>query len=244
MKIVVCDDCVKDLQQIERLLKKYMEMAAGIRFDVEKYTDACALYEEISQGRAADVYILDMIMSEKTGIDIGSVIRQTGSGGVIIYATTSADFALEAYGVHAARYLLKPVSEEHFFEAMDFALSHKKPEKHLLFPIKTKEGTVTVPYTKIEYIENYSRTLNVFLTGQENIRSIFIRKSFDEEIKEIAGDRSFLRIHKSFLINMNHVKKLGQGEVIMESGKRIPISKNRAAEVKREYLMFVSDCYR
>lgn len=244
MRVVVCDDCVKDLQHIERLLEKYKEMAAGIRFEVEKYTDARSLYERISQGLAADIYILDMIMSEKTGIDIGSMIRQTGGGGVIIYATTSADFALEAYGVHAARYLLKPVSEEHFFEAMDFALSHGKPEKQLVFPIKTKDGTVTVPYSRIEYIENYSRTLNVFLTGQECIRSIFIRKSFDEEIKEVGADRSFLRIHKSFLINMNHVKKLGQGDVVMESGKRIPVSKTRAAEVKREYLMFVSDCYR
>lgn len=92
--------------------------------------------------------------------------------------------------------------------------------------------------------KNYSRMLNVFLADGENIKSIFIRKSFDEEIKEISGDRSFLRIHKSFLINMNHVKKLGQGNIIMESGRRIPVSKTRAAEVKREYLQFISECYR
>ena len=113
-----------------------------------------------------------------------------------------------------------------------------------MFPIKTKDGTVSVPYSKIEYIENYSRMLNVFLADGENIRSIFIRKSFDEEIKEIAVDRSFLRIHKSFLINMNHVEKLGQGNIKMESGRRIPVSKTRAAEVKREYLQFISECYR
>ena len=244
MKIVICDDCVKDLQRLERLLQKYRDTAAGIHFEVEDFTDACRLYERILQGDQADIYLLDMIMSEKNGIEIGSLIRQNGGGGVIIYVTTSADFALEAYEVHASRYLLKPVSEEHFFEAMDFALYYQNAEKNPLFPVKTKNGTLSVPYSKIEYIENYSRMLNVFLADGENIKSIFIRKSFDEEIKEISGDRSFLRIHKSFLINMNHVKKLGQGNIIMESGRRIPVSKTRAAEVKREYLQFISECYR
>ncbi|MCI9526987.1 MAG: response regulator transcription factor [Lachnospiraceae bacterium] len=244
MKIVICDDCVKDLQRLERLLQKYRDTAAGIHFEVEEFTDACRLYERILQGDQADIYLLDMIMSEKNGIEIGSLIRQNGGGGVIIYVTTSADFALEAYEVHASRYLLKPVSEEHFFEAMDFALYYQNAEKNPLFPVKTKNGTLSVPYSKIEYIENYSRMLNVFLADGENIKSIFIRKSFDEEIKEISGDRSFLRIHKSFLINMNHVKKLGQGNIIMESGRRIPVSKTRAAEVKREYLQFISECYR
>lgn len=243
MKIIICDDCVKDLQYLEKLLEKYSATAVGVRLEVEGYSDACSLYDRISRGNLADVYILDMIMSEKSGIEIGSLIRKMGGKGVIIYVTTSADFALEAYEVHAARYLLKPVSEEHFFEAMDFALSYNKAENNALFSIKTKDGTVSVPYSKIEYIENYSRTLNVFLENREHIRSIFIRKSFDEEIREIAGDRSFLRIHKSFLINMNHVKRLGQGDVIMESGRQIPVSKTRAAEVKRAYLLFISECY-
>ena len=244
MKIVICDDCVKDLQRLERLLQKYRDTAAGIHFEVEEFTDACRLYERILQGDQADIYLLDMIMSEKNGIEIGSLIRQNGGGGVIIYVTTSADFALEAYEVHASRYKLKTVSVEHYFEAMEFSIYYQNAEKNPLFPVKTKNGTLSVPYSKIEYIENYSRMLNVFLADGENIKSIFIRKSFDEEIKEISGDRSFLRIHKSFLINMNHVKKLGQGNIIMESGRRIPVSKTRAAEVKREYLQFISECYR
>ncbi len=163
--------------------------------------------------------------------------------GVIIYLTSSDDFALEAYGVHAARYLLKPVSEKDFFEAMEFALSYNKVNEEILFPVKTKMGTVSVPYSKIEYIENYSRMLNVHLMDGSSIKSIFIRKSFDEEIRQISGDRSFLRVHKSFLINMNHIKKLEYGNILMESGRRIPVSKTRAADVKKEYLLFISECY-
>ena len=236
-------DCVEYLQTIETLLEQYKESISDVDFAVEKYLDATVLYNKILVGEQADIYILDMIMSDRSGLDIGSLIRQADGDGVIIYITSSDDYALEAYGVHAARYLLKPVSEETFFEAMNFARSYTGTRKEHLFPIKTKEGTLSVSYSRIEYIENYSRTLNVCLDDGENIRSIFIRKSFDEEIREIAGDRSFLQVHKSFLINMEHVKKLEQSEIVMESGKRIPVSKTRAADVRRAYLQFLSVCY-
>ncbi len=145
--------------------------------------------------------------------------------------------------MRAIRYLLKPVSEEQFFEAIDYALSLTKTEKEPVYSVKTKNGLVAVPYSKIEYIENYSRVLNIWLTDGELIKSIFIRKSFNEEIKEIAEDKSFIQVHKSFLINMRYVKKLTQKTVLMESGKSIPVSKNRAADVKKEYLLFVTDYY-
>ncbi len=101
-----------------------------------------------------------------------------------------------------------------------------------------------MPYAKIEYIENYSRQLNICLSSGESIKSIFIRKSFDEEIRDIAQDRRFLQVHKSFLINMNYVNKLTQNSILMESGKSIPISKKRAADVKKEYLLYVNERYR
>lgn len=243
MRVVVCDDCIEDLQMIETLLEQYRKSVSDAIFSVEKYLDATVLYDKILAGVQADIYILDMIMSDRSGLDIGSLIRKADSNGVIIYITSSDDYAMEAYGVHAARYLLKPVSEENFFEAMNFARFNTGTRKEYLFPIKTKEGTLSVSYSRIEYIENYSRTLNVCLDDGETIRSIFIRKSFDEEIREIAGDKSFLQVHKSFLINMKHVKKLEQSEIVMESGKKIPVSKTRAADVKRTYLQFLSACY-
>ena len=243
MKIVVCDDNMEDLAEIEGLLANYKKANANIKLETEQYSDAEKLYRNIQKEKMADIYILDMIMSKKTGIDIGSQIRSTGQDSVIIYITSSDDFAFEAYGVRAVRYLLKPVSREQFFEALDYALSLTRVENDRIYPVKTKDGIVAVPYSKIEYIENYSRVLNICLVNGETIQSIFIRKSFDEEIKEIVEDKSFIQVHKSFLINMNYVKKLSQGNVILQSGKTIPVSKTRVADVKKGYLLFVSERY-
>ncbi len=244
MKIVVCDDSMEDLTEIEGLLIKYKERNPEPSLEIEQYTDAVRLYQKIQEKDFADIYILDMIMSEKSGIDIGTLIRSSNKESIIIYITSSDDFAMEAYGVRAVRYLLKPVSEEQFCEALTYALSLTKLEKEITYPVKTKDGLVAIPYAKIEYIENYSRQLNICLSSGESIKSIFIRKSFDEEIRDIAQDRRFLQVHKSFLINMNYVNKLTQNSILMESGKSIPISKKRVADVKKEYLLYVNERYR
>ena len=76
------------------------------------------------------------------------------------------------------------------------------------------------------------------------LTSIYIRTSFDKEIKELEDDKSFLRVHKSFLINLNYVKKLTKNIMIMENGRNIPVSRSSALDVKKEYLLFVSQQYR
>lgn len=91
--------------------------------------------------------------------------------------------------------------------------------------MKTKDGLEQIPYSQIEYIESSSRMLEVNLTNGGKIRSICIRKSFDEEIKELLDDKSFIKVHKSFLINLRYIKKLNRSNVIMESGASIPVSK-------------------
>lgn len=243
-QIVVCDDSMEDLAEIERLLAKYRKYNATAAFETERFMSSEKLYRDIQKNMRWDIYILDMIMSEKTGIDIGTLIRSLDQKSVIIYITSSDDFALEAFGVHAVRYLLKPIREELFFEALNYALSSAaKENKSASYLVKTKEGLTVVPCSKIEYIENQSRRLKVCLTDKKSIQSIFIRKSFDEEIRELAENENFLQVHKSFLVNMNCIEKLSQENILMESGRIIPISKTRKAEVKKLYFAYISKNY-
>ena len=241
MKIVICDDSIEYLLKIEKLLFYYQDTHNGAKFEIEKFSDAAALYRKIQQNDLADIYILDMIMADKNGIDIGNQIRRAGCNNAIIYITTADDFALDAYSVHAVRYLLKPISEHSFFEALDYALSYAEVQKSPTYAIKTKDGLVSIPYSKIEYIENSSRILDVHLTNGQAVKSIFLRKSFDEEIREIICRPNFVQVHKSFLINLNYVKKLAANNALMETGETIPISKKRAADIKKEYLLYISN---
>lgn len=244
MQIVICDDNREDLTNLEKLLLEYNTYCHGIRFEIEKFLDASLLLNKIQKDKPADIYILDIIMSNISGIDLGSQIRKMNSKSIIIYVTTSDGFAMDAYDIHAIRYLLKPIQKNDFFEAMDYALSYMDIKSEAVFLVKTKEGLVSIPYSKIEYIENSARKLEIHLADGEKITSIFIRKSFDEEIKELINDRSFMRVHKSFLVNLRYVKKLTRSDITMDSGINIPISRKSTPDVKKEYLLFVSEQYR
>ena len=240
MKITICDDSIKDLLHTEKLLLKYKSLHPDKEFELEKFSDPSRLYQKISTGKLTDIYILDMLMPRRTGIDIGNLIRMSGCESVIIYITSSEDYALDAYGVHAVRYLLKPIDENRLFEALDYSFSYAKLRVDSLCLIKTKDGLLQRPYSKIEYVENAGRKLEVHMPDGEILKSLFIRKSFEEETQEITAQRNFLQIHKSFLVNLDYVKQLTPDSIIMESGKRLPVSRAKAATVKREYLLFVS----
>ena len=242
IRVAICDDEPKTLQCLKEAVARYGKRK-NLDLAVELFASARDLEAQI-ETRPFQIYILDMLMSGKTGIDIGRMLRSSGKKHVIIYVTSSDDFALDAYRVHAARYLIKPVREADFSEALEYAFSFMEVKRGPVYLVKTKDGAVSVPCSRIEYIENVSRMLEVHLTDRELLKSIFIRKSFDAEIGELLADRRFLQVHKSYVINLNYVSRLTQGSVIMESGRSIPVSRARSAGVKKEYLLFVSGEYR
>lgn len=244
MKVAICDDSIEDLMEIEHILAKYNEKNPNINLEIQKFSDALQLYVKIQEKELADLYILDMLMPEKSGIDLGNKIRRCGSEKTIIYITSSDEFALDAYDVHAIRYLLKPIRESQLYEALDYAFTCSEVSSGPRYLVRTRQGLVSVPYSRIEYIENSSRMLAVHMVDGEIIKSIFIRSSFDTEVGELISEGSFMQVHKSFLINKRYVKRLNGDCVILESGDRVPISKKRAADVKREYLLYISEQYR
>lgn len=244
MKITICDDSIEDLINTEKLLIHYKEVNSHINFEIEKYSDSNKLYQIIEDKKISDIYYLDMLMPNKSGIDLAQLIRKKHKYPVIIFTTSSEDFALDAYQVHAGRYLVKPYGEKAFFESLDYALSCLEAKKEPLYLLKTQEGLVSIPYSRIEYIENASRSLYVYLTDGGVLKSVLIRKSFESEVEELINYNYFLQVHKSFIVNMEYVEKLGQENIIMESGNCIPVSKKKLPEVKRQYLFYITEMYR
>lgn len=243
MKIVLCDDDIQDLLKIEEMILKYKMLHPCKNIELEKFTDSSKLYHSISEANLSDIYILDMLMPELTGIDIGKQIRKYKSESMIIYITSSDDYALDAYEVYANRYILKPINEDRLFEALDYSLSYKNEKQDSVYLVKMKGKLVQVYCSEIEYIENANRRLEVHMVNGEILKSSVIRKSFEEETQKIAKKNNFDQVHKSFLVNFDYVKQLTQNSIMMKSGKKVPISKARASKVKREYLLFISSKY-
>lgn len=76
LKVVICDDNIEDLISIEKMLVRFQTVHQQEQCEIEKFSDSNALYKKIILGFKADIYILDMLMPLKNGIDIGKLIRK------------------------------------------------------------------------------------------------------------------------------------------------------------------------
>lgn len=132
------------------------------------------------------------------------------------------------------------MKQKEFEEAMDFAVN-QMTEKKKIFSVNTSKGIQRILYDDIEYIESISRTLQISVTSGEMIVSRFLRNSFEDDMEELLKSRNFIQVHKSFIVNVSHVKIYRRNQMVMQSEKIIPISKSKQTEVKRFYLKYISD---
>ena len=107
IKISICDDDICQQKRICSLLQQYEEAHPGLAARVSVFSSGPELLNQAEEENGFDLYILDVIMPKMNGIELGLKLRSINSDGVIIYLTTSRDYAVESYLVQAFYYLLK-----------------------------------------------------------------------------------------------------------------------------------------
>ena len=127
IKLAVLDDEKIYLDRISALLAKYQQ-EKNLPMEMEFFFNAKALLEKIELGEKYDVYLLDIYMQGITGMSVATELRARNMKSPIVFLTSSTDHALEAFGVNATHYLLKPYTEENFFFAMDKAMQSVEEE--------------------------------------------------------------------------------------------------------------------
>ena len=118
--IALCDDDEADLDKTEQMLRAYENSHPETAFVLERFLRADHLLRRIRKEEyAPDVILMDIYMPKKLGIEAACELRAMGNRGRIIFLTTSREHALEAFGVEASQYLVKPVSSEQLFRVLD-----------------------------------------------------------------------------------------------------------------------------
>ena len=121
LKIAICDDEKEFQDAAERMLKIYME-EKGLPFEIDSFDVASDLIDTLEKGMIYDIYLLDIYMPGMTGMSVATELRNRKVKSPIIFLTSSVDHALEAFGVDATHYLLKPYSKDSFYVGMKKAM--------------------------------------------------------------------------------------------------------------------------
>lgn len=228
--ILLCDDDTVFLQKLEDAVTQ-QSLPKDVSVTVTKSFHPASLSD--GQLLQYQIMFLDIDMPERSGMDIARRVRELHLDTIIIFVTNYPQFSLEGYEVRVFRYLLKQEMEQKLPVYFRDALTElSRGEKGLRFSVNAE--SYYVPYSDILYLGSDQRV--IYLYTVKPLRSVdhFYGK-MEDLAKELEPD-GFLRIQKSYLVNMAHIKKLNYDRVILSNGKELSVSRKGYSQIKIQYL--------
>lgn len=218
------------------LLESYVQKTPFLEL-ISSFDNALAALDTINNNHI-DLLFLDINMPHMNGMEFSKTIPYSSR---IIFITAYDQYAVESFRLNALDYLLKPINYTEFLQAANkalewFKLKDKGEEKENVSStsifVKSGYRILKVDFDSILYIENQKDYVKFHLEGEkEPISSLMSMQSLEEKLPE----KTFMRIHRSFIVNLNKIKTIERNCVVF--GKEyIPVSES----YKNKFMEFLS----
>ena len=237
MKIAIVDDTKKDLERVNSLLERYAQNNPQSRLIVHSFDHPDDFLMAYTPDPDYDLILLDMVMPFVNGIQVAQAIRKIDDQVKIVYITISKEYAIYAFDVKAYHYLIKPVSEKALYQCLDEIRVQLDLNSQKKLIIKDKETTHQLTLDQIAFIEVMKHRLYYHLRDGSVLTAYGSLKDLSELI---LADPGFLRIHKSYLINLHAVRSIRQREFVMRDDALVPISRKALKSVRNTYYGFIA----
>ena len=225
IRCLAIDDEPLALQQIAAYIGKvpFLELAAQCQSALEAH--------QFLQNDTVDVIFCDINMPDLNGMDF---IKSLAAPPLVVFTTAYAEYAVEGFKVNAVDYLLKPFGLQDFMRAANrvrerlegttaSAPASSTPvasdsDTDTIF-LKTDYRIVKVAISDIRYVEAMSEYLKVWMEGDTKpIITLLSMKKMEERLPQ-----NFMRIHRSYIINLNKIQEVNKNRVIMDRDTYLPI---------------------
>lgn len=187
-----------------------------------------------------DIFFLDIDFEGKeyTGIDVARRIRSKRQDSIIVFLTNYVEYAPEGYEVQAFRYCLKNEINVKLEQYLLQSISKLKTKQEMM-QINISGETVTIPLIDVLFIESQGHVAVVHVSkiGYQNTKSYKFYSSLTS-LETKLSEQGFLRIQKSYLVNIRRMQKFQCTEAILDNDMHLPVSEKTYAEQKKRYLLW------
>ena len=223
IRCIAIDDEPLALKQLESYINKvgFLELEAACNSAVDA--------SKVLASQPADVLFCDINMPDLDGM---SFVKSLASQPMVVFTTAYSEYVVEGFKVDAVDYLLKPFGFNDFEKAALkvkrlYDLENKEEVTLLDYDdsvyIKTDYKTVRVEVSSIIYIEGMSEYVKIITEDQKD--PVIALLSMKKLEGKLPGNR-FMRVHKSFIINLSKISQVSKGHVRMQDGSSIPIGES------------------
>ena len=235
IKLALCDDEAEQRAAVGGMLQDYAANRSGLAVKLSVFSSGRDLLDAAEEGGGFDLCVLDIVMPEFSGIDLGVRLRELGFDGAIIYLTVSPEYAVDSYAARAFDYLMKPVEPERLFAALDQAAAALEKRRTACVAVRTREGLRRVRLDEILYAELAGRVVRYHLADGTALDSVTVRGSFREECGPLLADPRFFRCGASFAVNLFYVTAVERGALQLDGGVRVPLSRGLTAQARQRW---------
>lgn len=231
MRIVICDDEKKICDLIKNKIENYYA-CQNTDFQIQVFYSGEEVLKENLY--TIDVLFLDLDMPGKNGMEVAKLIREQNKKMLIVFMTAYSEFVFESFKVDAFRYLVKPVKDQELRETLD-ALEGKFKEKQDVLTFQFQNEIFHIKYSDIIYIEGMRDKIWIYCKDQT-----YRWRGTMKYLTDLLENKHFFQVHRSYIINMEKIRKYNSQQITLEGGYEVPISKYRLNEFKEEYIAFWS----
>lgn len=230
MYIAICDDQAEELTALTELLHTW-EIEHNTHLRRQTFRSASDLLDAARTERFT-LYLLDVLMPGMDGMEAAREIRCFDAAADIVFLTTSPGFAYESYGVRALEYLLKPIRAKLLFPILDqLYLREQKPQEGLT--LKAGSTIVRVPFPALTYVEVIGKHL-YFNLNDGQVRMVSGALKDYEDL--LLSRPEFMRIHRSYIVNMLQIEELSPAGIRTFSGRELPVSRLLYPQLQKDYM--------
>ena len=232
IRIALCDDEKKILDEVSGYIKNYAEKKNTADIEIFSFDSARTLIGAIEDGKAFDIFVLDVYIGDELGTALARDIRRFGIESPIIFSTTSIEHAPESFETGTLRYLIKPINPTKFYEAMDVAFASVEKLGRRLLKFKTENGVESVNASHIMCSEAHDHYQYVTLLSGKQIK---IRMTVTELFTILTKHGGFIRVGSPYIINLRHVKNLSRTDILLYNDIAIQIPRGKYSEIKNAF---------
>lgn len=233
IEIAVCDD---ERPSLERSSEQARSSAARLHLqaDVVPYTRSDALlYDIIEDGAHFDLLLLDIEMPNVDGMDLAAQIKPHLPDAKIIFITSHAEYAIDAFELSVFRYVPKSDINQRLPRALDDALRIIAVDADRAFAFERAGRMERIAYRAMDYIDRSGKDCVIHHAGSESR----VRMSLQELVCALDSDE-FIFIDRGIVVNLTKVKRVRGQSALLLDGTELPISRGRLKETKRALAVF------
>lgn len=219
LTVYLCDDNKTILDKYNRMLSD-IAGTHGLSVNIQTFTSGEQLLFHVEDMDARpDIIYLDILMGGDNGLKVARRLRDMGCLAEIIFLTANPEYVFDSFDSAPAHYILKDkTTAERFCEIFFKTAIKAEAKSKAVFYCENGSVKKQIPIAQISYFEVQNRTVTVH----------YKNFSFDfyahmEDIQEKLNTKTFVRVHRSFLVHLQYIEQMNKNSLLLSTGETIPV---------------------